>query len=270
MRCHACRSEVALASGESVGYRESCARCAADLHVCLQLRALRSECLQRVPRVERRARARPGSGESLRLFPTGIRRRQARPTNGRRRSPPSTRSSRRAEGRRAPVRARACARSARALHPGRAPCGNRQCDRVSRTAPILPRTVRALPRPIVTPSYPDGVARPSRSRLGRRLETRFVYRCAAGRFASSRSARTSATSRSIASREHPRNLCLLPRQRRLPRPGRPHRRRRPGRALHAQEARLPLSRRTPSSSASRRAGSRPGTSTSSRSTTSRC
>ncbi len=34
MRCHACRSEVELASGESVGYRESCARCAADLHVC--------------------------------------------------------------------------------------------------------------------------------------------------------------------------------------------------------------------------------------------
>lgn len=35
MRCHACRGEVALASGESVGYRDACARCAADLHVCL-------------------------------------------------------------------------------------------------------------------------------------------------------------------------------------------------------------------------------------------
>lgn len=35
MRCHACRSEIQLASGESVGYRESCTRCAADLHVCL-------------------------------------------------------------------------------------------------------------------------------------------------------------------------------------------------------------------------------------------
>ncbi len=34
MRCHACGSEVELASGESVGYRESCVRCAADLHVC--------------------------------------------------------------------------------------------------------------------------------------------------------------------------------------------------------------------------------------------
>ena len=35
MRCHACRGEVALASGESVGYRDACERCAADLHVCL-------------------------------------------------------------------------------------------------------------------------------------------------------------------------------------------------------------------------------------------
>ena len=35
MRCHACRIEVALASGESVGYRDACERCAADLHVCL-------------------------------------------------------------------------------------------------------------------------------------------------------------------------------------------------------------------------------------------
>lgn len=35
MHCHACRSEVPLASGESVGFRETCARCAADLHVCL-------------------------------------------------------------------------------------------------------------------------------------------------------------------------------------------------------------------------------------------
>jgi hypothetical protein len=35
MQCHACRVEVVLASGESVGYRETCSRCAADLHVCL-------------------------------------------------------------------------------------------------------------------------------------------------------------------------------------------------------------------------------------------
>jgi len=35
MRCHACRTPVVLASGESVGYRDACPRCAADLHVCL-------------------------------------------------------------------------------------------------------------------------------------------------------------------------------------------------------------------------------------------
>jgi hypothetical protein len=35
MRCHACRSEVPLASGETIGFRDSCTRCAADLHVCL-------------------------------------------------------------------------------------------------------------------------------------------------------------------------------------------------------------------------------------------
>ena len=34
MRCHACRVEVTRASGESVGYRDACERCAADLHVC--------------------------------------------------------------------------------------------------------------------------------------------------------------------------------------------------------------------------------------------
>ena len=35
MQCHACRQQVALASGESVGYRDACDRCSADLHVCL-------------------------------------------------------------------------------------------------------------------------------------------------------------------------------------------------------------------------------------------
>jgi hypothetical protein len=35
MHCHACRTEIRLASGESVGYRDACDRCAADLHVCL-------------------------------------------------------------------------------------------------------------------------------------------------------------------------------------------------------------------------------------------
>ncbi|MEZ4330553.1 MAG: hypothetical protein R3F35_02290 [Myxococcota bacterium] len=34
MQCHACRHEVVLASGESVGYRDACDRCSADLHVC--------------------------------------------------------------------------------------------------------------------------------------------------------------------------------------------------------------------------------------------
>lgn len=33
--CHACRGEIPLASGESIGYRETCTRCSADLHVCL-------------------------------------------------------------------------------------------------------------------------------------------------------------------------------------------------------------------------------------------
>lgn len=33
MRCFACDREVALASGERVGFREDCS-CGADLHVC--------------------------------------------------------------------------------------------------------------------------------------------------------------------------------------------------------------------------------------------
>ena len=35
MRCHACQTEVALAAGESVGFRDECDACRADLHVCL-------------------------------------------------------------------------------------------------------------------------------------------------------------------------------------------------------------------------------------------
>jgi hypothetical protein len=35
MQCHACQSEIPLAAGESIGFRDSCDRCAADLHVCL-------------------------------------------------------------------------------------------------------------------------------------------------------------------------------------------------------------------------------------------
>ena len=33
--CHACQTETPLAAGESIGFRETCDRCAADLHVCL-------------------------------------------------------------------------------------------------------------------------------------------------------------------------------------------------------------------------------------------
>ena len=35
MQCHACQTVIPLASGESVGFRDVCDRCHADLHVCL-------------------------------------------------------------------------------------------------------------------------------------------------------------------------------------------------------------------------------------------
>lgn len=35
MLCQACQSEIPLAAGESVGFRDVCDRCRADLHVCL-------------------------------------------------------------------------------------------------------------------------------------------------------------------------------------------------------------------------------------------
>lgn len=35
MHCHACQSEIPLATGESIGFRDVCDRCGADLHVCL-------------------------------------------------------------------------------------------------------------------------------------------------------------------------------------------------------------------------------------------
>lgn len=34
MQCFACGSGVEIASGERIGFRESCATCGADLHVC--------------------------------------------------------------------------------------------------------------------------------------------------------------------------------------------------------------------------------------------
>lgn len=34
MRCFACDAPIALAAGERVGFRDSCERCGADVHVC--------------------------------------------------------------------------------------------------------------------------------------------------------------------------------------------------------------------------------------------
>ena len=34
MQCSACRFEIPLAAGETVGYRDTCERCDADLHAC--------------------------------------------------------------------------------------------------------------------------------------------------------------------------------------------------------------------------------------------
>jgi hypothetical protein len=34
MRCFSCGADVTLASGERVGFRDTCDRCGADLHVC--------------------------------------------------------------------------------------------------------------------------------------------------------------------------------------------------------------------------------------------
>ncbi|MCP4908193.1 MAG: hypothetical protein GY910_24740 [bacterium] len=35
MECHACQSDIPLAPGESLGFRDECDRCHADLHICL-------------------------------------------------------------------------------------------------------------------------------------------------------------------------------------------------------------------------------------------
>jgi hypothetical protein len=34
MRCFACNDQIGIAAGERVGFRDSCDRCPADLHVC--------------------------------------------------------------------------------------------------------------------------------------------------------------------------------------------------------------------------------------------
>ena len=74
MQCHACQTAIPLATGESVGFRDACDRCAADLHVCLNCAhydpSAYNEC--REPNAERlldRDRAnrcdyfRPGAGQ---------------------------------------------------------------------------------------------------------------------------------------------------------------------------------------------------------------
>jgi len=38
VRCAACDHEIALASGERVGFRDTCSRCDADLHACRECR----------------------------------------------------------------------------------------------------------------------------------------------------------------------------------------------------------------------------------------
>lgn len=42
MRCAACNAGIKLSVGERVGFRDSCERCGADLHVCVN-------CAQRDP-----------------------------------------------------------------------------------------------------------------------------------------------------------------------------------------------------------------------------
>ena len=35
MQCQSCQTEIPLAAGESVGFRDECDRCRSDLHICL-------------------------------------------------------------------------------------------------------------------------------------------------------------------------------------------------------------------------------------------
>jgi hypothetical protein len=35
MQCHSCQTGIPLAAGESIGFRDACDRCRADLHICL-------------------------------------------------------------------------------------------------------------------------------------------------------------------------------------------------------------------------------------------
>lgn len=38
MRCLGCNTDVELGSGERIGFRDTCPKCAADLHTCIQCR----------------------------------------------------------------------------------------------------------------------------------------------------------------------------------------------------------------------------------------
>ena len=55
MFCQACQTEIPLAAGESVGFRDACDRCRSDLHICLNCAhhdsAIYNEC--REPNAER-------------------------------------------------------------------------------------------------------------------------------------------------------------------------------------------------------------------------
>ncbi len=75
VRCFACDAEVELASGERVAFRDACATCGTDLHVCLNCAhhdpAAYNECRESsAERVADRDRAnrcdyfRPGTGSS--------------------------------------------------------------------------------------------------------------------------------------------------------------------------------------------------------------
>ena len=38
MKCTGCGTDVEIASGERIGFRDTCPKCAADLHACIQCR----------------------------------------------------------------------------------------------------------------------------------------------------------------------------------------------------------------------------------------
>ncbi len=75
MRCHACATAVALASGERVGFRDACSSCGADLHACRNCahhdpqaahgcRETQAEPVQDAERANRCEWFRPGDGDA--------------------------------------------------------------------------------------------------------------------------------------------------------------------------------------------------------------